>query len=213
MPEVVVIKGTNNLNFQPMQVLYNLITQKIADINSARAAKPTSKERQWVFPTFPESNDENYPRVALINDNVRFVEYGSARYISSDRVLGNVTKIREGVIATLPLTIGVFVKKRQRHTATLWDGTSQSVQNSKQADFIGDLVAKIVNMYHEQYFIPENMDIKVVGVSKTYDDNDFLLAKNIECEIEMFDEWYEDYTDPGTNVRNIANIDMSVSTI
>jgi len=210
MPNVV-LRGRNHLNFAPMQVLYNLINEKVQDINATRRSKPTPSQRQYVFPTFPEANDENYPRIALVNENVRFSEYGSGRFLKYIKSGGKVEHIVFAKVATLPLTISIFVKKKQKHAVTLYDGSTIIVQNSKQADYLGDMIEKCIEMYREEYFIPNNMDIRILGVSRTYDDGDFLLVKNIDCEIEMFDEWELDLTSPESTVGNIDNINLDIN--
>jgi len=207
-----ILKGRNHLSFEPMQQLYNLISEKVADINAVRSAKPTAKERQWIYPSTPESNDENYPRVALVNENVRFEEYGGGQYSHTESdISGNAQHFVMTKVAILPITIAVFVKRKQRHQVTYYNGATHTIQNSKQSDFLGDKIEKHIEMYRTQYFIPNNMDIKIIGMSGTYDDNDFLVAKNIDVEITMMDEWEIDLTDPSSTVGVIQNINTDIT--
>lgn len=206
-----VVKNRTHLMFKPMQVIYNLITNEITDINSKRSALPTPRERQWVYPTYPEAEDENYPRIALIAGTATPTPYGTGDFIEYERdISGNAEHMVFGKVVKLPITIGVFVKKNQPHQVTYFDGTTHTIRNTKQVDFVGDLIPKIIYMFRSKYFIPENMDIKVVSVSETYEDNDFLYAKNISIEIEMFDEWEFDFTDPSSTVGIIQNIDLNI---
>ncbi len=207
-----ILKGRTHLSFQPMQQLYNLISDKVTDINAIRRAKPTARERQWIYPTTPEANDENYPRIAIINENVRFEEYGSGRWIGYER--NNVNEVEHivfGKVAILPITIGVFVKKRQRHEVEYYDGTTHVVQNTKQSDYLGEKIAKMIEMWREVYFIPYNMDITITGITRSYDDSEYLIAKNIEAEIVMLDEWEIDLTDPDSTADVIKNIDLTIN--
>ena len=206
-----ILKGRNHLSFAPMQQLYNLISTNVTDINLIRAAKPTAKEKQWIYPSTPEANDENYPRIAIMNQDVKFEEYGAGQFSGYERNLsGDVEHIVFTKVAVLPITIGVFCKRKQRHSVTYYDGTTHTIQNTKQSDFLGEKIAKFLEMYRQQYFIPNNMDIKIIGMSRSYDDNDFLIAKNIDCEIVMMDEWEIDLTDPSSTIGIIQNINLTI---
>lgn len=206
-----VLKGRNHLSFAPMQQLYNLISNSVTDINSARLAKSTARERQWIYPSTPESNDENYPRIAIINEDIRFEEYGSGQFSGYEKnISGDVEHMVFTKVAILPVTIGVFVKRKQRHAVPYYDGTNHTIQNTKQSDYLGEKIAKYIEMLRSQYFIPYNMDIKVTGVTRSYDDNDFLIAKNINAEIVMMDEWEIDLTDPASTIDVIKNINLNI---
>ena len=206
-----VIKGRNHLSFEPMQVLYNLINTNIQDINADRIAT----SGQWIFPTVPESNDENYPRVALINRNIRFEEYGAGRFIEYERnaTTGDAEHMVFGKVAILPITIAVFVKKKQRHEVEYYDGTTHPLTNTKQADYLGEKIEKYLEMLRETYFIPQKMDIKILGMSRSYADNDFLIGKNIDIELSLFDAWEYDFTDAGYNEGIIHNINLTINII
>lgn len=206
------LKGRTHLSFKPMQAIYNLISEKITDINAVRRALPTSRERQWIYPSFPDANDEKYPRIAILNNNARFSEYGSGQFVDYERgVTNKVEHMVFAKVATIPITIAIFVKKRQMHSVDYYNGTAHSIKNTKQADFIGEKIAKFLEMFRTEYFIPFNMDLKVLGVTASYDDNSFLIGKNIEAEIVMLDEWEVDMTDLTATARPIENIDMTIT--
>jgi len=206
------LHGRNHLSFQPMQQLYNLINEKVIDINADRRNQTDPRKRQWIFPSYPEANDENYPRVALINENIRFEEYGSGRIVEYEKdILGNTDAMLFSKVATLPITIGVFVKKKQRHEVSYYDASVHTIQNTKQADFLGEEIEKAIEIWRELYFIPYNMDIKITGISRTYDDNDFLIAKNIDIEITMMDEWELNFQDPSCPYDLIRQINTNLN--
>lgn len=200
-----------NIFFEPMQELYSLIDDNINDINEERASRPTAKERQWIYPTTPEANDENYPRIALIPETVRFEEYGAGRYLQTDYTsTGDVKRDKYGRLAIVPMTIGVFCKKGQKHNAVYFDGTVHTIQNSKQSDFLGYLVANMIEKNREN-FIKKNMDIKIINISTSYEDNDYLWAKSISIEIEVWDVWQTEYSD-GELIRvinEVINVDLA----
>jgi len=206
-----VFKGRNHASFAPMQALYNLISQKVADINPVRAAKPTARERQWIYPSTPEANDESYPRVAILCGAASYSDYGPGNFVRNEKIAGNVVRIIYGRVITLPVTVTVFTKRNQSHVVTLYDGSTVAMQNTKQTDFMGDKVAKLLETYRSAYFIVSNMDIRVNSVSQAYEDNNFLHAKTISATITMFDEWEMDLTDPASTVENIANINLNVT--
>lgn len=207
----IVLKGRNHLSFDPMQKLYNLINEKVLDINSVRRAQATQSGRQWIYPSTPEANDENYPRVSLINDNVRFEEYGSGQFYGYEKTAQVVKHMVFAKVAIMPLSITVFCKRNQKHAVSYYDGASHTIQNTKQSDFLGEKIAKFVEFYRSQYFIPYNMDIRVNSISRSYDDNDYLIAKTIECEIILMDEWEIDLSDPTSDVGNILNINTTIN--
>jgi hypothetical protein len=204
------IKGRNNLSFSPMQQLYALINEKVQDINASRRVQTTSRKKQWIYPSTPNANDENYPRIALIDDSIKLEDYGSGQYIRTEYTAGNADRMIFGRVAILPVTIGVFVKKKQPHEIELYDTTTKVLQGKMQSDFVGDKIAKLVEAWRSTYFIPYNMDIKVISVSGSYDNNTFSYAKNIEVEIVMMDEWEYDFTDQGYDEGIIANIDTTI---
>lgn len=206
-----VIKGRTHVSFKPMQAIYDLINTEVQDINSVRSAKATPAERQWIWPETPEKNDENYPRVAVVNSTIRFEEYGAGQHLEIERdISGNAEHIVSAKVAILPVTIGVFVKRNQSHSATFYDGSAHTIRNSKQADFLGEKIAKYLEMLRSQYFIPLDMDIRITSVSRSYDDNDFLIAKNINAEIVMKDEWEIDLTDGASTVGIIDTINTDI---
>lgn len=204
-------KAVNHASFMPMQALYDLINTKVQDINSVRASKPTSKEKRWIYAQEPREKDAMYPRIALLNGNIDYEEYGAGTYISTQKdILGNTEKIFYGKVAKLPITISLFVKKMQMHTVTNYNNTTSNLKNGKQADFLGEKIAKYLEMYRSEYFIANNMDIKVTRITRSFDDNDFLIAKNIYCEITMTDEYAYDFTDPSSTVSMINHIDLNI---
>jgi len=144
---VEVLKGRNHVSFTPMQTLFDLIDTEVADINVERAAKVTARGRQWVYPSTPEKIDEKYPRVAILNDNIRFEEYGTGQFLELEKVAGVTERMVFAKVAIIPVTIAVFVKRNQRHTVTYYDGVSHEIQNTKQADFIGDKIAKFLEIF------------------------------------------------------------------
>lgn len=202
------IKPINHLSFAPMKVLRDLIVDNVTDINATRRAVGG----QWIFPTVPEANDENYPRVAIINRSVSESEYGAGRYMEMERDgSGNAEKMIFGKVAILPMSVIVFVKKKQRHEVEYFDGTTHILTNTKQADYLGEKIAKEIEINRQKYFIANNMDIAITGMSRSYDDGGFLIAKTINVEIESFDKWGFDFTDPAYDEGIIADYEVNAT--
>ena len=191
-----------NIFFEPMNELFTLLNANVQDINSQRATNPDLKARQWVFPTTPEANDENYPRIALIPEAIKFEEFGAGRWLQTDVRNNSVVREKFGRVATVPITIGVFCKKGQKHKVVYFDDTTHQIQNSKQSDYLGYLVSNVIEKFRNN-FISKNMDIKTTGISTSYEDNDFLWAKNIDIEILIYDVWQTDYSD-GDLIKHIS---------
>jgi len=189
----------NNIFFDPINLLYKVINDNVNDPNKLRADSENYKEKQCIFPTTPESNDENYPRIALISEDVRFETYGGSNYIEdiengltgSDR---RVLRTHYGKVAIIPFTIGVFVKKKEKYSVEYYDGTVHNIQNTKLSDYIGNQIAKVLQL-NRRTFIDNNMDIRILSISSSYDNNSFTWAKNIRIEIELFDVWTKNYSD------------------
>jgi len=193
----------DNVFFKPMQFLYDLINTNIQDPNKERRESTNPKDRQWIFPNLPEANDENYPRIALIAGSIRFEEYGAGRFIETvTDSNGKWVSETRGMVAVLPFTIGVFVKKKQTHKVEDNDKTLVDMQNTKLADYIGYRLARIM-MSKRPEAIAKNMDLFLRDVTGTYEDNEFLYAKNIDVEFLI---WFaeEETFDPDDVIRQIS---------
>jgi hypothetical protein len=199
--------AVENVFFKPMQFLYDTINSGISDPNQERANQVDPQSRQWIFPTTPEAIDENYPRVALIAGNMRFEEYGAGRFIETvTDQSGNWQSETRGVIAVLPVTIGVFVKKKQFFRVEDIDGSISTMQNTKLSDYIGYRIANLM-VTARNAAIAKNMELKVSNITSSYEDNEFLYAKNVEIELMMFMAAETKFGDAGL----IKHIDLSVT--
>ena len=50
----------NNIFADPYILVHDLIKAQVPDPNSLRSNRPEESKRQWIFPSYPEKNDENY---------------------------------------------------------------------------------------------------------------------------------------------------------
>ncbi len=176
------------LQYKPMQVLHDLINDNIQDINAIRASQISFKARRWIFGELPESNDKNYPRVALLEGNITFQEWGAGQYYCSEVQGTGINKqvLRDhfAVVATFPITIGVFVKKDQRHEIEFSNGERHTVQNGKQVDYLSSKIAGLLHSNRDK-FIEKNLDIRILSMPRSYQNNNWSWATNIECEIDV----------------------------
>jgi hypothetical protein len=191
-----------NVFFKPMQFLYDLLSTNIPDPNQDRSSQVNPKARQWLFPEVPEANDENYPRIAIIPGQVTLQEYGAGRYIETVTD-GNGDWVSEtrGVIASIPVTIGVFVKKKQVHNVEELDGAIVAMQNKKLADYLAYEVLRVL-VGKRPSFIKENMDVQEITATEAYEDNQFLYAADVTFTLV---EWLaiEERFDPASLIRQI----------
>jgi len=175
-----------NVFFKPMQFLYDLIHNNIQDVNFSRRTSTNLKDHQWIFPEIPEANDELYPRIALIPGNITFEEYGAGRFIETvtDENDDWISETR-GVIAVLPITIGIFVKKKQVHAVELLDNSVQDMQNKKLSDYMGYQLVQLM-ISKRNNFISQNMEPFDVTSSESYEDGQFWYAKEVNLVLKMW---------------------------
>lgn len=198
-----------NVFFKPMQFLYGFIQSQVPDPNAARAALPTPKERQWIFPNTPEANDEFYPRVAIIPGSVSVQEYGAGRYIETvTDSNGDWVSETRGVIANVPVTIGVFVKKKQTHTVDDF-GVLSAMQNTKLSDYLAYQFLRALIAGRSE-FIAQNMDFaEEPQVTDTYEDNEFLYATEVTFTLRTWLAIEEQFS-PADLIRQIS-LDFTVT--
>ena len=162
----------------PFQLLYTKldeILKLIPDINSVRAARTTSASRQYIFPYYPEKNDEDYPRLRLRFANPTVTEYGAGQIVQEvENTAGNVIKTQYGQYLIFDVSIGIFTKKDQIHNVTTSSGSLKPMRNQ----LLGDTL-----MY--QYFdiLRKNRDKFIV-----YSQKRRALVKNAEGSYDL-EEW------------------------
>ena len=195
-----------NVFFKPMQFLYELLNANVKDVNEARSTAPDPHDRQWIFPDVPEANDENYPRIALVPGTITIEEYGAGRYIETvtDDLTGAWKSETRGVIASIPMTIGIFVKKKQRFSVDLLNGNTTIMQNTKLSDYIGYQIIELLIKKRSE-FITKQMDLSDISSSQSYEDGQFWYAKEVTFTMNL---WMaiQEYFDPASL---IAQIDLT----
>ena len=176
------------LQYKPMQVLHDLIKDNVKDINAIRASQIDYKKQRWIFGETPEAKDKNYPRIALLEGNITFEEWGAGQYYCSDvqgtGINRQVLSDSYAVVATFPVTVGVFSLKDQRHEIELSNGERHTVQNGRQIDYLSSKIASVI-LSNREKFIEKNLDIRVVSMPRAYKDNEWSWATNVECEIDV----------------------------
>ena len=179
----------NEIYFDPMQVVYDLLNSKVLDINEKRRELPRETEKRWIFPTLPEEDDENYPRVSIIPGRLRFEEFGADQIIGVVKDQnGNTISEVYGDIIIMPITITVFTKKKTAHQVVFADGSKRTLQNSAQSAFLQGRIQKILKS-NRKNFIESDMDVTIGELEQGYEDNEFLFAADIDCEITMKNIW------------------------
>ena len=182
---------TNNVVYvQPLQVLKDVIFNNVTDINSNRSSQSQAADRAWIFPTTPDENDERYPRLAIIPNRPTFDEHGAFRIFKKEYSLGKVNNYVYGNFVVIPVTIGVFVKKKQTWPIIDYDGSTKYTQNSLQVAYLLDRIQKMLNA-KRSVFIANELDFKITGMTFAYEDNEFLWAGEISIEILVKNYWTE----------------------
>lgn len=182
-----------NVYFEPLQVLFDVINSHVPDPYQERATRPTAREKRWIFPNTPEANDENYPRIALLHGNLTFEEWTAGQFLESQKnVGGGISEVNTN-LAVLPIVVGVFAKKTSHRglDVTDYDGTERYVENSMLVTHLLDKIQKEIHA-HRTDFIDKDMEISILNMDGPYEDNDFLWAGNINMEVRMKNIWTED---------------------
>jgi len=205
---------TNNIYFEALQVLYDVLNQNIADPNSIRASKDTAREKQWIFPTFPEANDEWYPRLAIIHGQIRFEDWTPNRFWGwTTDSSGNVTGEAYSNFAILPIRVGAFTKKTRHKGLEVqdWNQEKRFVENSAQVAWLLDRIQKTLLMNREK-FTEKGMDFDILTVEGIYEDLDFLWAGSVNIEVIMNNTWTKSFTDSGTGIIGaVGDSDVNIT--
>ena len=125
-----------NPYFKIFNIFDKFITNNIIDINSIRANKSTPKERRWIYPGYPEKNDENYPRIAIKFGTPSFEDVGANNFIEETIDNSTIIKSNYGFLMNTKVTLFIFIKKDQVHNVAYYDGTKHPTKNKKQSDFL-----------------------------------------------------------------------------
>lgn len=203
------VDETNNPLIEVYNRLYSIIDTYVQDPNSIRRAKSTTKEKQWIFPETPESVDQFYPIVAIILDDVSYEENGSGRFFEYQDDAGDKVEINGNWI-TLSLTIGVFSKKLEKYSVTLYKGSeAKTIKGKLFASYLANRIAKIIDIHRGDFFINEKAsEVIVERISDTYTDSETLWTTEIPVKITMPNIWSETYTTE--QLIAIINKDLTV---
>src|SRR3990172_9808171 len=189
------ILNERNIYFAPLQILHDVIFNNVPDPNKLRAEQENPKDKKWIFPTTPEANDENYPRIALIHGRIRFEKWGADRLVT--QVIDVPNKLVREIyadVAVLPVTVGIFCKKTTHKSLEVkdWDNTTRWVENSAQVAYLLDKVQNEIKRHREE-FILKDIDFEILNAEGAYEDNEFLWAGNIDIELYMKNIWTVEY--------------------
>jgi len=189
MSELEVVNPLNKLYY-----ILDSIINTIPDINYRRANEVDTKDRRWVFPTYPEKNDENYPRASITFNRISVSEYGAGQYVQQiEDVNDEVIKEQFGQYLTVDVSTSIFVKKDQGHTVVYDDGSTHLIKNENQCDYMS---YKILNAIRQNRykFIEQNFDIiGELNITPAYDDNHFLFAATVDFKVITLSVWNINY--------------------
>ena len=174
-----------NPYFKIFNIFDKFITNNIIDINSIRANKSTPKERRWIYPGYPEKNDENYPRIAIKFGTPSFEDVGANNFIEETIDNSTIVKSNYGFLMNTNVTLFVFIKKDQVHNVAYYDGSQHPTKNEKQIDFLtGNIITELKSKYND--FVNAGLTLgKDISSISTYEENDFLFAAEIEIPVQI----------------------------
>ncbi len=178
----------------PLIVLYSTLStilNKVQDINSERRSRADLKARQWIFPEWPEKDDDDYPRLSISFTGITLSPYGADRYIQSVSN-GNEVIDQHGEYWLIPVEIGIFVKKEQLFEITSYDNNMIKAKNRKLADYMSGLIAEAI-ISNRNILIQNNFDFleerDEIKITPSYEDNSFLFAATVNFNIVALKAW------------------------
>lgn len=181
----------------PLHKLYSVISgllETVPDINEERANYSDPKARQWIFPSYPEKIDENFPRISLEFGSAQTIEYGSAQYVQSVENAGLIQKDQYGEYIEIPLTIHCHIKKDQMHEVSYFDGTNHFIKNQKQGDFLSFLIANKIRT-SRRILIENGFDLSnKPTITPSYSDNEFLFSADVSFNLIFLSVWNQEYS-------------------
>jgi len=189
-----IIHRERNIFFDPLQVVHDVIHANVLDPNPERRERPKESERKWIFPTTPEANDENYPRIAIIHGVANAQEWTAGQFLEYEKDASQqLVRAVNTNIVTIPVTVAVFTKKTKYKALEVvdYDGSKRFVENSAQVMWLLDKIQNTL-MRNRRSFIDKDLDFTITDIEGTYEDNDFLWAGEISMTIVMKNVWTED---------------------
>jgi len=196
----------------PLEILYKLLSDiiiKVPDINIERSNEVDIKKRNFIFPSFPEVNDDNYPRVAITFINVTPIAVGAGRYFE-DEIDNNDNTIATvyGRYIKIDISVAAFVKKDQIHKIVNYAGHNSYAKNQRQADWLADRISKEIEKNYDylikNYFTIDNE----ITTTPAYEDNHFLFVSDVKFTVITPDIWKTKYSE-GSLIQTI-NINEDV---
>ena len=194
------------------RILDNIFKFHLIDINGARVNLEESKNRQWWFPEAPEKVDDAFPRGVIDFGNSSFTNVGSDNYVDQTFNESYATEEYYGQYETIPVTLSVFVKKGQPHSVNYpADQKTYIVANSKQADFLGDKIPRLLLEFEEQ-FIDAGFFIDGDVVSGgSYEDGDYFWVVDITFNVETQALWKKSFAEGGVIKQYTLNTNVQTS--
>jgi len=187
---------TRNPLIELWNLLRNIIQDEVIDPNTIRATSDSIQERNWIFPENPESNDERYPRGTIKFSTLNTTPYSANDFVSEITDTDAAYKgDLKGRLLTIPVVIGIFVKRGQGYKLTLNDNSIVTMKNQLLNDHL-TLVVKNALLKNRDLLIAKRFEIvENITVVPSYDNSEFLFAGNVEFNVVTLDLWDDTITD------------------
>lgn len=197
-----------NPYFSIFKAIDNFFTNHIIDINPDRANNSNIKARRWVYPSYPEKNDERFPRVAIKFGTGTFSNTGADNFVQDVIENGRVVQTINGQILTVPVMIAIFVKRDQKYQVAYSDGTIHPVQNEKQCDYLAGQVAQKLNFYYDEFSRVGITIENSATVVPSYQDDDETFVSEVEVKMSIIADSIIQYSE--SDIIRIINTTYGV---
>jgi len=180
----------------PLIELWSLIREvvqtNVVDINSKRGSDTNVKARNWIFPEFAEKNDEKFPRATIKFGSLSREPYSGNDYVAEIRDDDDVYEgDYKGVMLSIPVRIGVFVKRDHMIKVEDNHNTIINMRNDKLADHLAWLISTAIRK-NKSEFIAERFDLNdEISVTPAYQNNTYSFVADLEFTITTLDIWDE----------------------
>lgn len=162
-----------------------LLQKKLIDIN------PTRTNSRWIFPTFPDSED-NFPEIVIELENIKYNAVSAGNYFKDFRD-GELYKLYYYKEATADLIFYVLTSKT--FSCNVIVGKEKRFLSNKLPNIY--LSSSIKDLLHiERGLFTEFLeDIQLTGITSVYEDNTTTWTSEVQCKIRFKDVWVKELLD------------------
>lgn len=162
-----------------------LMTNNLIDIRTDRT------NSRWIFPTFPDS-DDNYPEVIIEIENLVPKTTSGGNYFKEEQI-GATYKLYSYKEVEADLTFYVLTSKKFNCNVTIED-ENRHLSNKLPNIFITNNIKDII-LQNRDSFLEFVEDIQIQNITSVYEDNKSAWAAEVKCKITYKDIWVKELLD------------------